>query len=246
MALDHFIERCRLHVEQSGGLEDWLAAQRLKLESVATDLQEILDDPGRLRADPAPQVPQEPEQDDVADEDAAAPLTLVESDDGDARDTQDADAHHKDVADVADEAAPSDDQETTPPEAETAPSDDQDHDQSDPTDEVEEQAAPPPPPTAEETDDEAVPDAPVVDLAAAESDDLESRPSRVSVVRSSLQQDADGPTDEPTGSNDSFLEELRRAVEAPTDLVESDEDRALSAFFEHEDEEPKRRFGRRR
>lgn len=101
----------------------------------------------------------------------------------------------------------------------------------------------------EEDDDEAVPGPPVVDLAAAESDDLEDRPSRVSVVRSSLQQDGDettdAPTDQPTGS-DSFLEELRRAVEAPTDLVESDEDRALSAFFEHEDEEPKRRFGRRR
>lgn len=86
----------------------------------------------------------------------------------------------------------------------------------------------------------------IVDLDAVEGDDLDGRPSRVSVVRSSVQPDGTEVVEQPTSTSDSFLDELRRAVEAPTDVVESDEDRALSAFFEHEDEEPKRRFGRRR
>lgn len=241
-------------VEQSGGLEAWLAAQREKLASVATDLQGILDDPDRLRPDPAPVVPDQPEADEAAA--GAAGLTLVDAG-SDAASVSDVDADL--------ESAPA--VETTEPfgdgDAGDGPEDvlddviEADVDGDDevqpelgltPEAEVERVADPDSDATGNEADaqPEAQSDALVVDLDAVEGDDLDDRPSRVSVVRSAVQPDGTEVVDEPTGTSDSFLEELRRAVEAPTDLVESDEDRALSAFFEHEDEEPKRRFGRRR
>ena len=238
-------------VEQSGGLEAWLAAQREKLASVATDLQEILDDPDRLRPDPAPVVPDQPDADD-----GTAGLTLVDAD-SDAAPVSGVDTHGEsapavettepsgdgdsgegpeDVLDDVIEADADGDDEVQPelgltPEAEVEPA-------VDPESEI----------TGNEAigQPEAQSDALVVDLDAVEGDDLDDRPSRVSVVRSAVQADGTEVVNEPTGSSDSFLEELRRAVEAPTDVVESEEDRALSAFFEHEDEEPKRRFGRRR
>lgn len=233
--------------DQSGGLEAWLAAQRVKLESVASDLQEILDDPERLRTDPVPAVAGRAMVDEATGGEAG--LTLVEtetevsSDDvtsralnADAAPSPDAaisaDTAPSDVEDVLDDDAPQPDPglssatavEDTPEDRHGA------HVESDDSD----------------SDAESEPDALIVDLDAVEKDDLEGRPSRVSVMRSSVQPDGTQVVDEPAGSSDSFLEELRRAVEAPTDLVESEEDRALSAFFEHEDEEPKRRFGRRR
>ncbi len=245
-------------MEQSGGLEAWLAAQREKLSSVATDLQGILDDPDRLRPDPAPVVPDSP-----GTEDATAPttgLTLVDVD---------ADADDDSVSEVEVDAPV----ESAPSVVSTEPSGG-DAAVDGPEDVLDEvigadaegddgvqpelgltPEAEVPRGVDTETDDggsesddepEAKDDALVVDIDAVESGDLDDRPSRVSVVRSAVQSDGSEVVDEPTGTSDSFLEELRRAVEAPTDLVESEEDRALSAFFEHEDEEPKRRFGRRR
>ncbi len=264
---------------QSGGLESWLAAQRVKLESVATDLQEILDDPERLRADPAPAI----EQPSVAETaGSSAGLTLVESETDvgaaessvvDAVDAVDAEADptepsHEEPAssDEAPVGSGGDHAENVPVGADAQPvlgltaeveaeddvdavdagaaaeSDDDAHAGSDDDARAGDGAS------AHDDDDDpdAEPEALIVDLDAVDEDDLEDRPSRVSVVRSSVQPDGTEVVDEPTASSDSFLEELRRAVEAPTDLVESEEDRALSAFFEHEDEEPKRRFGRRR
>jgi cell division initiation protein len=249
-------------VEQSGGLEAWLAAQRVKLESIATDLQRILDDPERLQADPAPVVDDPPAAADVAENGGEAALTLVGSDPDEGSGTDEAPETdlaasqpseegvatlaQADAAAVAEDDGPDGDDEAATddeeqPERGLSPAaqsgDTIDHDDSD-ADESD---------ADEDADSEIAPEALIVDLDAVESeDDLEGRPSRVSVVRSSVQQDGEEVFDEPTGSSDSFLEELRRAVEAPTDLVESDEDRALSAFFEHEEEEPKRRFGRRR
>lgn len=227
-------------VHQSTGLESWLAAQRVKLESVATDLQEILDDPDRLRADAAPHVPElATESDDIA-----APLTLVESEDGDGAEVGDTETE---VDPGADEPVDDPTASAEEPEEEPAEEDDESGDELHAGEDLSGRES-----AETEVDDstDIAGTEPMVDLAEVDSDDLEDRPSRVSVVRSSVQQDADEAAepapDAATGSNDSFLEELRRAVEAPTDVVESDEDRALSAFFDHEDEEPKRRFGRRR
>ena len=238
-------------VEQSGGLEAWLATQRVKLESVAADLQGILDDPDRLKADPAPAIAEQPTGTDTTG--VGAGLTLVESDRG-------IGADDASPAEEAQDVARSSDDDGSPPFAEASPGDGGDARQDVlPDDEAQPELGLSSAEEAEDTlddesdhdtaagaDDESDHDALIVDLDAVEGDDLDGRPSRVSVVRASVQSDGTEIVDEPTGTSDSFLDELRRAVEAPTDLVESDEDRALSAFFEHEEEEPKRRFGRRR
>ena len=249
-------------VAQSGGLESWLEAQRVKLESVATDLQGILDDPDRLRADPAPHVAPDPATSDTA---AGADLTLVESDaPSEVGGEPAAEVPSDEPTDVADAEPASDD--GAPPEdgfdgdgAQPEPGlssveDDQGEYDAVAEVEVEAEGSGSEGDAHHEAHDDAGrdetdrngADAVVVDLDAVEGDDHGDRPSRVSVVRSSVQPDGTEVVEEPTGASDSFLEELRRAVEAPTDVVESEEDRALSAFFEHEDEEPKRRFGRRR
>ncbi len=243
--------------EQSGGLESWLATQRVKLESVAADLQGILDDPARLKADPAPAVAEQPTAGDATI--GGAGLTLVDPERG----TEVDDAR---PAGAEAEVAPSSDDDGSPLFfAEASPDEGGDaHEDVLPDDAAQPELGLSSVEEAEDADaeidavrgaeaesDDAVDaesadDAVIVDLDAVEEDDLDGRPSRVSVVRSSVQSDGTEVVEEPTSTSDSFLDELRRAVEAPTDVVESDEDRALSAFFEHEDEEPKRRFGRRR
>ncbi len=247
--------------EQSSGLEEWLGAQRSRLESVADDLGAILADPERLRVVPAPglaEIREESTGEDptvaVEDEAGAPPLALVDTEPE--RQPEPAAESGPAAWEIADEVDPPVEVPVDPP-VEAA---------------VEVPVDPPvevpvdPPPEAPFASTGA-PDVSVAEVPAGSdtgpgpahpepltvefdapdpaADVLEDRPSRVSVVRSSLSEESEGESVS-TGSSDTFLEELRRAVEAPTDLVQTDEDRALSAFFEQDDDEPRRRFGRKK